>query len=347
MKLIHCSDIRLNASLETSLDTEKSEARNSEILLTFVRMVRYAARNLADAVLITGNLFVPGDIPEKTLHIVKDCIVSNPGIDFLYISGRFGRDKFTEAMRPFPQNFKPLRETHETLRYGDHVVISAPVHPDEAELSEDDLNIVMHYGLIDTGEWEDLNIDYLALGGSAELKEGALGDRGRFCYPGTLEGRYFSECGPKGFIRLDITDDALEPVFVQAAKRELFTIEVDAWGAGGFALNEKIDKAVLDAEVSDSDLLELKLTGRAFEKAEIDEIRNIYSDRFFGLKIDAEVKEKKKQQIFIKPLRIVREDIRGGIREEFAKAVDGLEESEEDKEEIRRIGLAALGGDPL
>ena len=48
------------------------------------------------------------------------------------------------------------------------------------------------------------NIDYLALGHIHGYKEAPLDGRGKYCYPGCLEGRGFDECGKKGFVLLNI-----------------------------------------------------------------------------------------------------------------------------------------------
>ncbi len=368
MKLIHCADIRLNASPEMSFGQEKGEERNSEILLTFVRMVRYAARNRVNAVLITGNLFIPGDISTNVLHIVKDCITGNPGIDFLYISGRRGRDEFTEAMRPFPQNFKVLGESQESVRYEDKVVISTARRPDELDLSESDLNIVMHYGTINPQDWEDLHIDYLASGGVAALDEGALGNRGRYCYSGTLEGRSFFETGQKGFIRLDISNNTIEPVFIQAAKRMLFTIDLETESSDAQVIKEEINDKLEETEISDSDLVEVRLKGCGISKEALYDIRETFAERFYFFRLDADISAKVEEtaaetvempesepetepkpeiRTYSKTFPVVREDTYGQLREAFIKVVNDSDETEEDKEEILRIGLDALGGESV
>ncbi len=405
MKIIHCSDVRLNASPEMSLGQEKAEERNSEILLTFVRMVRYAVKNDVSAIMITGNLFVPGEISENEFNIVKECITGNPGIDFLYISGRHSRDEFTEAMRPFPKNFKNMSELPGGVRYEGDVVISAQDRAEDVRLSASDLNIVMHYGPINTGAWEGKYIDYLASGGSEALDEGALGNRGRYCYSGTLEGRHFPECGPRGFIRLDISGSTIEPVFVQAAKRLFLQADLYVGEEYGEELKEKIDKKISDTEASDRDIFRLRLDGRNFDRYELDEIRRIYREKFYFFCLEApesqeelpkpeegmkeiprimplrkderefmddpfsiskeepveEFKEEPKEEpkeetkkepekpVYSRPIKITRQDItelKSGIslKDEFIRIVRESAESQDDREEIIRIGLNALGG---
>ena len=406
MKIIHCSDIRLNASPEMSLGPEKAEERNSEILLTFVRMVRYAVKNDVTAIMITGNLFVPGEIPENSLNIVKECITGNPGIDFLYISGRHSRDEFSEAMRPFPKNFKNMSELPGGIRYEGDVVISAPDRAEDLRLSATDLNIVMHYGPINTDAWEGKYIDYLASGGSEALDEGALGNRGRYCYSGTLEARHFPECGPRGFIRLDISGSTIEPVFVQAAKRLFLQADLTVGEEYGESLKEKIDEKIAEVEASDRDILRLRLEGRNFGRDELEEIRGLYSDKFYFFCLEAperqeelpkpeagmveiprimplkreerefmedpfsiskeevkeeteeetkeeikeELKEEPERPVYSRPIKITRQEnteqkIGTSLKDEFIKIVRESEESPEDRDEIIRIGLNALGGE--
>nr|MCR4892869.1 metallophosphoesterase [Lachnospiraceae bacterium] len=87
MKFIHCSDIHLDASMTSISDPKKAEGRRNEVLLTFVRMVRYARKHNIRAILIAGDLFDSERIFFSTMDIVKDCITGNPEIDFLYTTG--------------------------------------------------------------------------------------------------------------------------------------------------------------------------------------------------------------------------------------------------------------------
>lgn len=44
MKFIHCADLHLDSKMSANLDKERAKERRSEILDTFVRMVRYASK---------------------------------------------------------------------------------------------------------------------------------------------------------------------------------------------------------------------------------------------------------------------------------------------------------------
>lgn len=76
---------------------------------------------------------------------------------------------------------------------------------------------------------ENKNIDYLALGHVHSFMQDKLDNRGTWCYCGCLEGRGFDECGPKGFVLLDVDEQTCraQMQFVQMAARTLYTLEVD------------------------------------------------------------------------------------------------------------------------
>ena len=57
MRLIHCSDLHLDAKMETGLDSTRARERRVELLLTFGRVVQKAAELGCRAVLLAGDLF--------------------------------------------------------------------------------------------------------------------------------------------------------------------------------------------------------------------------------------------------------------------------------------------------
>ena len=57
MKIIHCADLHLDSNMTSNLTSEKARERKRELLLTFHRMIQYAADNDVRAILISGDLF--------------------------------------------------------------------------------------------------------------------------------------------------------------------------------------------------------------------------------------------------------------------------------------------------
>ena len=70
-------------------------------------------------------------------------------------------------------------------------------------------------------DFRDKGIDYLALGHIHSYQQEQLDDRGIWCYSGCLEGRGFDECGPKGYVKLEIEDGHVQSEFVPCACRTL------------------------------------------------------------------------------------------------------------------------------
>ena len=84
MKIIHCSDLHLDSKMETNLNKEKAKERKNEILLTFEKMVDFAKKNGVKVIIIAGDMFDKKNISVKAKKIVKNQIILNPEIDFLY-----------------------------------------------------------------------------------------------------------------------------------------------------------------------------------------------------------------------------------------------------------------------
>ena len=342
MKFIHCSDIHLESPLTSLPDPRKAEERRNEILLTFVRMVRYAVKNRVQAVFIVGNLFDTEEASSSTLEIVERCIAENPAVDFMYVPGNPEKDVFLESLSEVPENLKLFQDGTRSFRYpGEErdVVVSVPESPEDLALSEDDINIVLRHDVIRAADWRDRFIDYLALGQYQEMEEGSLGARGRYCHAGCLEGRGFDDCGEKGFIRLDIENGLIDPVFVKAAKRMSHEVEVDITGAEGTSdVNRLISEALSGREIPEEDLVQVVLTGQMPPEGDLN-LRSLsrkYEERFYAFRIvDREL---------LPDIDFGSVEYDVSLKGEFIRLVMGAELPEEEKLEIIRIGVEALKG---
>ena len=96
MKIIHCSDLHLDSKMETNLDKERARERKNEILLTFERMVQYAKENNVKIIIIAGDLFDKKAVTVKAKKTVKNAIISNPEIDFVYLKGNHDEAGFID-----------------------------------------------------------------------------------------------------------------------------------------------------------------------------------------------------------------------------------------------------------
>lgn len=337
IKMIHCSDIHLDAVMSGLPDKEKQEERRNEILLTFVRMVRYAAKNSIKAILIVGDLFDSIRISPATIDIVEKCITGNRDIDFYYVAGNHEKDAFLRELSAIPENLKTFSDTR-TYRYdSEKITITAADDPGELNLSPEDYNIVLYHGTITPNAWKGKNIDYLALGHFHELKEGSLGSRGRYCYSGCLEGRGFDECGEKGFIRLNIINGIMEPIFMQASKRTIHKVEVDITEANGtgdadFLISDALQRQNIPAD----DLVKIVLRGNSSPDINIGFLSKKYSDDYYAVRIVDDTSYTGQETAG------TQYDV--SLKGEFIRMVMEKEWPENEKQEVIRLGTLALGG---
>ncbi|MCD8217860.1 MAG: DNA repair exonuclease [Clostridiales bacterium] len=254
MRLIHCADLHLDSGMRSNLSKEKARERKKELLLTFQRMVDYAAEHAVSAILIAGDLFDTRQISATARHAVWDAVCSHSEITFFYLKGNHDTEHFLEERETLPENFKAFGTEWTSYPLGERIVVSG------LELSEENagsafhslvlrpeaFNIVMLHGqetktgardkaqIIRLRELKHKGIDYLALGHVHAYKEGKVDARGAWCYPGCLEGRGFDECGEHGFVLLDVDEEAGTATreFVPFAWRRLWEVPVDVSGCG-------------------------------------------------------------------------------------------------------------------
>ena len=176
-------------------------------------------------------------------------ICTHPQIDFLYLRGNHDSDNFLSKLEEVPDNLLLFSDTWTAYRYGNIVISGIELSENNRAtvynslvLGHEDFNIVMMHGQagdyacrtqaenISLNQLKNKNIDYLALGHVHTFMQDKLDNRGTWCYCGCLEGRGFDECGPKGFVLLDVDEQTCraQMQFVQMAARTLYTLEVDA-----------------------------------------------------------------------------------------------------------------------
>ncbi len=308
MKLIHCADLHLDAKMQTHLPPEKAKERRQEILNTFERMTDYAVREGVCAILIAGDLFDTGTISAATRNVVLSQIANHPGIRFYYLKGNHGRDNFLSGLERIPENLKLF--TGRWTSYDEGRVKITGAELEEADraalypslvLSPDAYNIVMLHGqeasssggdraeIIDLRALKNRHIDYLALGHVHAPKLEKLDERGVYCYPGCLEGRGFDECGPHGFMLMEIPDAGeAKMTFVPFASRTLHEVETDVSGCmTSFEIARRIDEALEREAVPDSDMVRIVLTGRVDVSCEKNPAYlTVRLDRYYFVKIE-------------------------------------------------------------
>ena len=355
MKLIHCADLHLDAKMETNLSTKEEKERRLEILATFERMVNYADKNRIAAIIIAGDMFDTAISKQKTIkNRVLSIIKEHSDVDFLYLRGNHDRDNFFSSLEEKPTNLKLFSKEWTKYTYGDIEIIGIESTDEERDfytelnLREDRFNVVVMHGqeseygndtdedVVNLSKLKNKNIDYLALGHIHNFKVEKLDARGRYCYPGCLEGRGFDECGEKGFVLVDIEDKKCKVEFVPFAHRVMHEIIVDISSVEtGDQIVNLVRKRV--ATIAPKDMVKVVLTGEISEDVEIDTslVSFELKDKFYFSKI------KDKSEYKIDYLKY-QKDI--SLKGEFIRTVQNMDISEEDKNKVIIMGIHALVG---
>lgn len=350
MKLIHTADLHLDSVLEANLDPALAAKRRRELLLTFERMVSYAAENGVSVILIAGDLFDTSRPAPDAEQYVLSVIADHPGIDFLILSGNHGG-----AYAPYdpPRNYHTFSDRDFTVyKYGNVTIAGSENNAAFGilpALDPGDLNIVTLHGAL-TDSTSDLsginlkfyrgrNIDYLALGHYHAYRKEALDDRGVWCYCGTPEGRGFDETGEKGFVLIDTAGGKLSSVFIPFAKRQIRQITVDI---SRLFSQRDIEKAVTAAlaGIPQNDMVRVTLRGYAEPDMHKDprQIEAMLEGKFFFSEVLDE------SNLSLRP-EMYRNDV--SLRGEFVRTVMQSGLPREDQERIIQCGLRALNGEEM
>ena len=356
MRIIHCSDLHLDSKMESNLNKEKAKQRKNEILYSFQNMVSFANENDVKIIIIAGDLFDKNKISVKAKNIVKDTILANPYIDFLYLKGNHDEGGFITD--EIPENLKTFsKEKWISYRY-DNIVISGIEFGEKSSyeiysslmLNKNDINIVTLHGqesnyedkkdkteIINLRELKNKNIDYLALGHIHKYKMEKLDNRGVYCYSGCLEGRGFDECGDKGFVLLDINNNKIHTEFIKNSIRNLEEIRIDISDTMTTTevenrINEKIKG------ISNENLIKIILTGRVDINSEkdIEYLLKKYSQEFYFVKIYDKTTLKINYLDYEKDVSLKGEFIRMILKEDLL---------DEEKKDIIITGIKALSGE--
>lgn len=356
MRIIHCSDLHLDSKMEANLDKEKSKQRKNEILLSFQNMVNFANENDVKIIIIAGDLFDKNKVSLKAKNIVKDAIINNPNIDFIYLKGNHDEESFiTEGI---PENLKLFNGDDWTSYKYENIVITGIEFgkKDNYEiyeslmLNQNDFNIVVLHGqesnyadqkdkaeIINLKELKNKNIDYLALGHIHKYKIDKLDNRGLYCYSGCLEGRGFDECGDKGFVLLDIENNKLNSEFIKNSKRNLEEIEIDISDTMTTTeVEAKIDEKIKN--ISRDNLIKIILTGKVNINSEkdINYLLKKYNEEFYFLKIYDKTTLK---------INYLDYENDASLKGEFIRMILNEDLPEEEKKEIIITGIRALSGE--
>ena len=360
MKIIHCSDLHLDSKMETNLDKEKARERKNEILITFEKLISYAKENDVKIIIIAGDLFDKKTITVKAKKTVKNAIVSNPEIDFIYLKGNHDEAGFLDEDEELPQNLKTFNSYNWTTYNYDDLTISGIEFGNVENyeiynsliLEKNKTNIVVMHGqesetdvkdkaeVINLKALKNKNIDYLALGHIHTYKQEKLDNRGIYCYSGCLEGRGFDECGEKGFVLLELKNDKLKTKFIPFASRTLYEVNVDLTG---ITENNEIEKKIKEElkDIPQTSLVKLVLGGEVEigEQRDIEYLTKKLESDFYYLKIEDKPHFKIDYMKYQNDISLKGEFIRTVIEQKDL--------TEEEKSKIISTGIKALSGEDI
>lgn len=364
MKLIHTADQHLDSKLSANLNKEKAKERKGELLKTFLNMVKYAVENGIEAILLSGDLFDTKTVAATERRAVESVIRDNKDIMFFYLKGNHDENSFLASLDDVPENLKLFGTSWTSYNLSEKIVVTGlELSADNKNsiyntltLNPEKFNIVMLHGqeneydakdkaeVIAIRELRGKNIDYLALGHVHEYKMDILDSRGKWCYPGCLEGRGFDECGDHGFVVVDIDENKGEAKydFVSFASRRLHEVEVDVSGEdNSYGVIKKIDAVFSENEYSKKDLIKIILKGNVELESERDlaYICKNYEDDFYFVKIYDETRTKVDYNSFA-----LDESLKG----EFVRTVmDRSDLDEDQKARVIKLGIEMLRGEKV
>ena len=359
MKIIHCSDLHLDSKMETNLSKEKAKERKNEILLTFENMVKYAKQNEVKVIIIAGDMFDKKNVSVKAKTMVKNQIMLNPEIDFIYLKGNHDEDFILGEDEDIPSNLKMFNnENWQAYHYDNITITGIELNSSNNRniynsliLDKNEINIIVMQGqefegnvknkeeLITLKELKNKNIDYLALGHIHSYKQEKLDNRGIYCYSGCLEGRGFDECGDKGFVLLNIENNKIDTKFVPIAKRKFYEIKVDITDlTESFEIEQKIEEKIQD--ISEENLVKIILNGNIDLETtiDIDYLLKKYENKFYYIKIYNETKIK---------IDYMKYKNDATLKGEFIRLVLSQDIEDEEKAKIINTGIKALLGEEV
>ena len=376
MKIIHCSDLHLDADLRSRFDAESAADRRAELMNTFRRLCRQARELHARAVLICGDLFDTDAPSPSAVRAVEDLVLTYSEILFFCLRGNHDSRSVLFRTREMPGNFRLFDSSWTVweLESGSEEQRSAgqrfaeqrkiciigkeagdgPFTP--PPLDPSNVNIVMLHGQIREGmsasdpetvplsALRGIGIDYLALGHLHSYRSFPLDQRGTAVYSGCLEGRGFDECGECGFVLLDTDTPSgrIRSRFIPFASRSLYRVPCDVSGCVSDAeVYERISSALSSSPAQARDLVRLELTGNLEYSCSPDPalIRAEWEDGYHYFDCVDNTVPVVHSEDFLCDATLKGEFVR------IVSAAGGLDENE--RAAVLRCGLRALSGEPL
>jgi len=320
-RFLHLADLHLNAPF-TFLGEEKQVIRSKDLEYAFTRAVDFAVDpdNRIDGVWIAGDLFDMIDPPDDLVYRIKSEIerLSRGNVDVILVPGTHDPSIYPESVYrkhtfsglTILNNYnigEPVR-----LRYGDrdfffygfeyHPIHSNPPFGKFRKIESPGVHIaIIHGSLMISNHWnisdshvplypEDLEktgMDYIALGHYHNFMEEKIG-KSLVVYPGTLEGKKFSESGERYLVVVEFGHNTISLEKIPWNRRVFQNLEINI---DTEPVENEMDIVKIIQNLSDSGdniLIRVKLRGVSEFIINSDFIRRVVSHKFFHFEIEDE-----------------------------------------------------------
>ncbi|MCD4783947.1 MAG: exonuclease SbcCD subunit D [Candidatus Eremiobacteraeota bacterium] len=318
-RFIHMADLHLGAPF-SFLGENKQKIRRKDLESAFTRAVDFALDpdNRIDGVWIAGDLFDMIDPPDDTVYRVKSEIerLNRGNIDVLLAPGTHDPSIYPESVYK-KHKFKGLTILNDYnigeplhWRYGDrdfffygfeyHPIHSNPPFGKFQKTDSPGVHVaIIHGSLMLSNQWdiadahvplypEDLGktgMDYIALGHYHNFMEKNIGGS-LVVYPGTLEGRKFSESGERFLVVVEFDHNNIRIEKIPWNRRIFQQVEINI-DMEPVENETDIIKLIQEFSARGEDLLlRVKLTGVSEFIINSDFIRRIVSNKFFHFEIE-------------------------------------------------------------
>lgn len=357
MRLVHCSDLHLDARMETALDAARAKERRGELLMTLTGIVEQATAWGAEAILLAGDLFDTARATQRTRKYVGQLIAEHASLRFLYVSGNHD----ARVSPIFPSGEAPANWTEfssdgwSTVMLGDGVAVSGTADTGREDIYDtlpqvdNAFHIVMLHGQVtrtgsaarDTvvlSRLKNRGIDYLALGHEHAFRCDKLDRRGVWCYCGCPEGRGFDECGEKGVVLLDTDAEGEERVrFLPLARRTLHRVEV---GVDGCLTHGEVRERVREAlgAIPEKDMVKVVLVGEVSPECPpaTEQLCAELDGQFYAVRVADETRLALRPEDYMNDISLKGEFIRSVMASGCSRAM---------QERVIACGLRALRGE--
>ncbi len=358
IRILHAADLHLDSAFD-GLSDAQAAGRRAEQRALLDRIVSLAKERSADMILLAGDLL---DSSHAYLETAQAIVKAFSAADMPVIISPGNHDWYSPAS-PYarlelPPNVhifsKPemecliLREFScrvwgAAFRESGSRGLLCGFHAEKEAGTLDVMCIHGDVGARDSAynpiseeELASSGMDYAALGHVHLFSGLRRAGRTYYAWPGCAEGRGFDECGEKGVIIAEVSEDSVSADFVPLGTRKYMTLSVDV--SAGDALEAV--KAALPDDTS-RDIYRITLRGERNDAPDLAALKLALGGRFYSLQLcdGTSVRRDVWEGAGDETLRGV---FLGKLRAAFDKAA-----GEEEKERIvkaARWGLAALDG---